>query len=90
MKDTNLFGQKNNLYYYTNLRPQICGQKNRFNSRILLSSTHTRTLDKFSSITYLQNQRMFYHISNIRAINRIATHNEDVLLVIIGALLGDS
>ena len=33
---------------------------------------------------------MFYHISNIRAINRIGPHNEDVLSVIIGSILGDS
>lgn len=32
---------------------------------------------------------MFYHISNIRAINRIGPHNEDVLSVIMGSLLGD-
>ena len=33
---------------------------------------------------------MNYHISNIRAINRIGPHNEDVLSVIFGSLLGDA
>ena len=93
MKDTNLFGQKNNLYSRTNLRlaaRKNLGQQNRFNSHILLSSTHLRSLDKDNFITSLQNQRMFYHISNIRAINRIGPHNEDVLSVIIGSTLGDA
>ena len=36
----------------------------------------------------LKNQRMFYHISNIRAIHRIGPHNGDVLSVIKGSLLG--
>lgn len=96
MKDTNLFGQKNNLYYLTNLRQaagavrKTLAPKNRFHSHILLSTTPLRTLDKDNSITSLQNQRMFYHISNIRAINRIGPHNEDVLSVIIGSILGDA
>jgi hypothetical protein len=34
--------------------------------------------------------RKYYHINNIRAVNRIGPHNEDVLSVIIGSLLGDS
>ena len=96
MKDTNLFGQKNNLYSHINLQQAARAarknleQQNRFNSHILLSSTHLRTLDKDNFITSLQNQRMFYHISNIRAINRIGPHNEDVLSVIIGSTLGDA
>ena len=95
MKDTNLFGQKNNLYSHINLQLAARAarknlEKNRFNSHILLSSTQLRTLDKDNFITSLQNQRMFYHISNIRAINRIGPHNEDVLSVIIGSTLGDA
>jgi ubiquinol-cytochrome c reductase cytochrome b subunit len=35
-------------------------------------------------------QRKYYHISNIRAVNRIGPHNEDTLSVIIGSLLGDA
>ncbi|PVU97775.1 hypothetical protein BB561_000309 [Smittium simulii] len=34
-------------------------------------------------------QQRHYHISNIRSIKRIGPHNEDVLSVIIGSLLGD-
>ena len=45
---------------------------------------------KNNFLTSLQNQRRFYYISNIRAINRIGPHNEDVLSVIIGSILGDS
>ena len=41
-------------------------------------------------LTSLQYQRMFYHINNIRAINRIGPHNQEVLSVIIGSILGDS
>jgi len=37
-----------------------------------------------------QNQRKYYHISNIRAVNRIGPHNEDILSVIIGSILGDA
>ena len=44
---------------------------------------------KNNFLTSLQNQRRFYYISNIRAINRIGPHNEDVYSVIIGSLLGD-
>ncbi|KAF9818418.1 hypothetical protein IEO21_02767 [Rhodonia placenta] len=33
---------------------------------------------------------MFYHIQNIRAINRIGPHNQDVLSIIIGSVLGDA
>jgi len=35
-------------------------------------------------------QQKYYHISNIRAVNRIGPHNEDILSVIIGSLLGDA
>ena len=45
---------------------------------------------KNNFLTSLQNQRRFYYISNIRAINRIGPHNEDVVSVIIGSILGDS
>jgi hypothetical protein len=36
----------------------------------------------------IQNQRRYYHISNIRAVNRIGPHNLDVNSVIIGSLMG--
>ena len=39
---------------------------------------------------FLPNGRKYYHISNIRAVNRIGPHNEDVISVIIGSLLGDA
>jgi hypothetical protein len=34
-------------------------------------------------------QQRFFHINRIRAINRIDPHNEEVLSVIVGSLLGD-
>ena len=37
----------------------------------------------------LFNHFRYYHIINIRAINRIGPHNVDVLSVISGSLLGD-
>jgi hypothetical protein len=40
-------------------------------------------------LVLIKNQRKYYHISNIRAINRIGPQTEDVLSVIIGFLLGD-
>ena len=98
MKDTIFNGQKNNFYYHTNRRAHI--KSNRFNMHMLLSSTHLRNLDNSILLgprltghgqgpnTYYG--RMFYHISNIRAINRIGPHNEDVISVIIGSILGDA
>ena len=67
---------------------------------MLLSSTHLRILDNSILLgprltghgqrpkTYYG--RMFYHISNIRAINRIGPHDQDVISVIIGSILGDA
>ena len=49
-----------------------------------------RILYKNNSLSFLQNQQRYYHISNIRAINRIGPHNEDILSVVIGSLLGDA
>jgi LAGLIDADG DNA endonuclease family len=37
-----------------------------------------------------KNQQRYYYINNIRGINRIGPHNEEVLSVIIGSLIGDS
>ena len=95
MKDTIFNGQKkNNLHYHTNRRTQI--NKKKFNmhlpTNLLCSSTaalRTCILNKNNSLTSLQYQPMFYHISNIRAINRIGPQNEDVISVIIGSTIGD-
>jgi ubiquinol-cytochrome c reductase cytochrome b subunit len=38
----------------------------------------------------IPNGKKYYHISNIRAVNRIGPHNEDIISVIIGSLLGDA
>jgi hypothetical protein len=83
MKDTIFNGQKNNLYYHTNRRSQI--NKNRFNM-LLPTTLYSGYRAPTSPLQY---QRMFYHINNIRAINRIGPHNEDVISVIIGSILGD-
>jgi len=82
MKDTILNGQKNNMYLNTIM------SKNRFNINFRLCSYPLKTFNNY--LNSLQNQRRYYHISNIRAINRIGPHNEDVLSVIIGSLLGDA
>ena len=61
-------------------------------TNLLCSSTaalRTCILNKNNSLTSLQYQPMFYHISNIRAINRIGPQNEDVISVIIGSTIGD-
>ncbi len=79
MKDTILNGKKNNMYLNS------IKNKNRFNKNLRLSSSQVINC----SLGSLQNQQRHYHISNIRAINRIGPHNEDVLSVIIGSLLGD-
>jgi ubiquinol-cytochrome c reductase cytochrome b subunit len=91
MKDTIFNGKKNNTYYQTILN------KNRFNIKFRLSSSlQSRQLYIKDSLIFPyrlglnQNQRKYYHISNIRAVNRIGPHNEDVLSVIIGSLLGEA
>lgn len=84
MKDTNLIGQKNNLYYHSILN------KNRLYTNIRLWNYHPRILPNNNSLILLKNQRKYYHISNIRAINRIGPHNEEILSVIIGSILGDA
>ena len=43
-----------------------------------------------NSLSFNLDQRKYYHVSNIRAINRIGPHNEDVYSVIVGSLLGDA
>jgi hypothetical protein len=98
MKDTIFIGQKNNMYYNTSIN------KNRFDRNIrssFLLASHAlamapskRILYKNNIFSFLQNQRRYFHIRNIRAIlllrNRIGKHNENVLSVIIGSLLGDA
>lgn len=85
MKDTILTkkGQKNNLYYHS------FTNTNRINNNLRLCSYQPRILYKNNYKINL-NQKMYYHISNIRAINRIGPHNEEVVSVIIGSILGDA
>jgi len=98
MKDTIFNGKKNNTYYQTILN------KNRFNINLRLSTSNQLYIKDSLIFPYrlglIQNLpaslakasegRKYYHISNIRAVNRIGPHNEDVLSVIIGSLLGDA
>nr|YP_009517229.1 LAGLIDADG homing endonuclease [Myochromella boudieri]AYE93142.1 LAGLIDADG homing endonuclease [Myochromella boudieri] len=105
MKDTiltldRIHGKKNNLYYHSFINT------NRFNNNLRLCSNHPQRLNRVvPSPLSLQggvggknnyflfrvtNQKLYYHISNIRAINRIGPHNEDILSVIIGSILGDA
>lgn len=90
MRDTIFNGQKNNMYNRTIIN------KNRFNMNMNmklcpfltpLPLPRSRIFYKNNSLSLLQNQQRYYHISNIRAINRIGPHNEDVLSLIIGSVL---
>lgn len=102
MRDTNLNGQKNNMYYNTIIN------KNKFNMNLRSSyllaipvlaplsltvggSCHRSHIKK-NNLSYrsAKNQRRHFYISNIRAINRIGPHDKDVLSIIIGSLLGDA
>ena len=86
MKDTNLNGKKNNTYYPTILNKN----KVRLSSSFQLYKKKIFFLPCVSnSLGLVKNPQKYYHISNIRAVNRIGPHNEDVISVIIGSLLGD-
>ena len=85
MKDTiyqRVNGQKNSMCYHT-IKNRFNNKANRRSGAGLCSSTSFF----YNSLSF--NQRRYYYISNIRAINRIGPHNEDVYSVIIGSLLGD-
>ena len=100
MKDTILNGQKNILDYHPNLEQRNKNRSNVFqiiknkggggllcssSLRILANTTNASTTIRDTSY-----QIMFFHTNHIRAINRIGPHNQDVLSVIIGSLLGDA
>src|SRR5260370_4728349 len=100
MKDTNLNGKKNNMYYQTILNKNTLPLK--FLSKVRLSYSKQLYKKDYLLFPYKlglfqflpkdlwkQDGRKYYHVSNIRAVNRIGPHNEDVLSVIIGSLLGD-
>ena len=55
----------------------------------LLAAAKLLPINDIKRIIYFLD-RKYYHISNIRAVNRIGPHNEDVLSVIIGSILGDA
>jgi len=86
MKYTNLKGQKNNMYSKIFL--------NKIDRNLSFKCTTSKSLYINKSIKFVYNQSLknhrYYHINNIRSINRIGPHNEDVLSVIIGSLLGDA
>src|SRR6266403_2509512 len=91
MKDTIFKGKKNNMYYQTILN------KNRINRKSYLRFFPYRLGFFQKNISFCEASvfgkgegRKYYHISNIRAVNRIGPHNEDILSVIIGSLLGDA
>jgi hypothetical protein len=110
MKDTNLNGKKNNMYYQTIFNKNTLKNINIFKVRL----SYSNQLHKKDSLLFpyrlglfqilspiskiasakcspaIKDGRKYYHNSNIRAVNRIGTHNEDVLSVIIGSLLGDA
>lgn len=93
MKDTNLNGKKNNIYYQTILNKNTLKNINLFKIRFSYSNQLFIKNSLFIRLGLSQNLNSsikYYHISNIRAVNRIGPHNEDVLSVIIGSLLGDA
>jgi LAGLIDADG DNA endonuclease family/Cytochrome C oxidase subunit II, transmembrane domain len=105
MKDTIFKGKKNNMYYQTILNKITLTLKLiKFSSKVRLPSSNPLKIKNSLFFPYRQGffqniylpvfgkgeGRKYYHISNIRAVNRIGPHNEDVLSVIIGSLLGDA
>jgi hypothetical protein len=79
-------GQKNNTYYPLN--KNTLKNINKFVR--LYYSNKLNIRDSLNlPIGFILYQRKYYHISNIRAVIRIGPHNEEVLSVIIGSLLGD-
>jgi hypothetical protein len=84
-------GKKNNTYYLTILNKNTLKNINKFKVRLYYSNQLNirDSLNLLNRLGWIQNQRKYYHISNIRAVKRIGPHNEEVLSVIIGSLLGD-
>lgn len=97
MKDTNLKGKKNNTYYQTilnkNTLKNICkvrlSYSNQLNKKESFLFPYRLSLLQNLSPSRNPDGKKYYHISNIRSVNRIGPHNEDILSVIIGSLLGD-
>jgi hypothetical protein len=105
MKDTIFNGKKNNTYYQTNLRSykNTLNFINKFKVRLSYSppkgqllalapagSSYPLCIKDNLNFPYRLGLNQYYHISNIRAVNRIGPHNEEILSVIIGSLLGDA
>ena len=101
-KDTILNGRKNNMFnntilnknrFYMNFKSSSLIKPHPWQASIgttLGAERGWRILYKNNSLSFLQNQQRYYHVSNIRAIKRIGAHNEDILSVVIGSLLGDA
>ena len=83
MKDTIFNGQKNNKYYH-NIR-----NKNYSIASYVPFANRTRILHKNNFSCFSLNQQRYFTINKIRAMNRIGPHNEDVISVVVGSLLGD-
>jgi hypothetical protein len=81
MINTNLINKKINMCY------QGVQINHRFNISSLLGYIQPRNLFKFN---IQNNKQRYYHISNIRAKNRIGPHDLEIISVIIGSLLGDA
>ena len=91
MKYTIFNGKKNNTYYQTILNKNTL--KNINNFKVRLYSSNQLYIKYSLNFPYRlglnKNQQKYYHISNIRAVNRIGPHNEEIFSVLIGSLLGD-
>jgi hypothetical protein len=84
-------GKKNNTYNPTILNKNTLKNINKFKVRLYYSDQLNirDSLNLPNSLGLIKNQRKYYHISNIRAVNIKGQHNEEVLSVIIGSLLVD-
>jgi len=84
-------GKKNNTYNPTILNKNTLKNINKFKVRLYYSDQLNirDSLNLPDRLGLIKNQRKYYHISNIRAVNIIGQHNEEVLSVIIGSLLVD-
>ena len=82
MKDTIFNGQKNNKYYHNIIN------KNYSIASYVPFANRTRIFHNNNFSCFSLNQQRYFSINKIRAMNRIGPHNEDVISVVVGSLLG--
>jgi len=98
MKDTKLIGKKNNIYYPAKLVSAsfslpflfLSNSKQLYKKDSLFLPYSRFSGSQLGLFQNLPNGKKYYHINNIRAVNRIGPHIEDIISLIIGSLLGDA